>query len=628
MKGLRETSKLIKRNALTIMVYELLMRLIAYAALIPMLYALVNVAVKCAGVNYLYKANIAKFFKAPTTFLFFILIVFIYAFMNFINICGVIIAIDYSKRGRKIKIYRLFFSSLKRGFAVLRPKNFPILFFSIFLLPLSSLALTSMSLLNIKIPGYIVSYLKKQKVMMNVTMICYAVVSLISFGLIYMIHIYVLKRCSFKKAARKSLEMLKKGGIRKIIGIILTNALVIFLIFFLSGYMADLLQKFLKLLGYSKSYKYIIYKATVNVNSFFYLILVFLVFPILFGYISVQYYNNLEAVEKEEIEEEKRKTRDAAKEKHRDQKKYRIYRKPDRHVDPVRARLYERAVFVMIIMIVLVLDAAYYVMVKINLISLHAAHLNTAVVTAHRGDAKHAPENTLAAFRLAIENGADVVELDVRETLDGEIVVCHDKNLSRTTGVDANVEDMTFEELRKLSASGKFEDKYPDEKIPTLREAIEVVEAPVGLNIELKPDDANKHLEEGVVALVERYDLYDRCVVTSLSYKAIRKIKQLDSRIKTVYVMSVAGGNYYDLKYADAYSINYKYVDNVIVRNIHNRGKEVYVWTINNKTNLENMMLLDVDNIITDDPGMVKDSMYETYSGGLFSYIVRKFAFR
>ena len=92
--------------------------------------------------------------------------------------------------------------------------------------------------------------------------------------------------------------------------------------------------------------------------------------------------------------------------------------------------------------------------------------------------------------------------------------------------------------------------------------------------------------------------------------------------------MSVAGGNYYDLKYADAYSINYKYVDNVIVRNIHRRGKEVYVWTINNKTNLENMMLLDVDNIITDDPGMVKDSMYETYSGGLFSYIVRRFAFK
>ena len=92
--------------------------------------------------------------------------------------------------------------------------------------------------------------------------------------------------------------------------------------------------------------------------------------------------------------------------------------------------------------------------------------------------------------------------------------------------------------------------------------------------------------------------------------------------------MSVAGGNYYDLKYADAYSINYRFIDNMIVNNIHKRGKEIYVWTVNNKVTLENMMLLNVDNVITDNPGFVKDSMYETYRGGLFSYIVRRFAFK
>ncbi|MBR6218648.1 MAG: glycerophosphoryl diester phosphodiesterase membrane domain-containing protein [Eubacterium sp.] len=633
MKGLKETIKLIRRNALSIMVFELLMRLISYAALIPMLYALVNVAVKCAGLDYLYKANIATFFKAPTTYLFFILILLIYAFMNFMNISGVIVAIDCSRRGRRITLPRLFFKSLKRAVWVLRPRNLGIMFTSLLILPLSSLALTSFSLLNIKIPGYIVSYLKRRQIVINGVMIGYGVISLLSMGLIFMLHFYVLKKYSFKKAAGKSLEMIKKGGFRKVLGIIFVNVIVIATIFFLSGYMSELLLKLLKLISGAKSVNYLIYKATVNVNSFFYLIFVFLVFPILFGYISVQYYNILDMggmgsekpVEASDsdiddmYEDGERKTSG---------KKRLVYRKPDPRVFPERARLYERAVFIMILLIVLVLDGTYYVLVRGNVISLRAANLNTAIVTAHRGDAKHAPENTLAAFDLAIENGADVIELDVRETLDGEIVVFHDKNISRVTGIDANVEEMTFEELRSISASGKFEDRYPDEKIPTLREAIELVGDRADLNIELKPDNSNTHLEEAVAALVEEYDLFDRCVVTSLSYKAIRKIKLIDDRIKTVYVMSVAGGNYYDLKYADAYSINYKYVDNVIVRNIHRRGKEVYVWTINNKTNLENMMLLDVDNIITDDPGMVKDSMYETYSGGLFSYIVRRFAFK
>ena len=635
MKGLKETYKLIKRNALSIMGYELLMKLISYAALFPALYALVNVAVKVSGVKYLYRANIGKFFRAPTTYLFFILIILIYAFMNLINISGVILAIDASKRKKRVSIPWLFSRSFGHAFRVLKFRNFPVLIVSVFLFPMSSLAFTSLSLLNIKIPGYIVTYIKKQKILTNSLMIGYAVLSIASFAFIYMLNFYVLKRYDFKKSAKESIRMLKKGGIRKVVGILLANAIVIFMIFGLSGFVSNMFLKVLKSLSKAKSLNYLLYMATSNVNSFFYLLLIFLIFPILFGYISVQYYNIIkkyrdsgEFSDVTEVKDEETSLRKKKKTNRPDEMGRFLLKKPDADEDPRRAKMYERAVAIMVLLIVLVVDAAYYVMVRVNIISLDAAHLNTAVVTAHRGDSKNAPENTLAAFDLAIENGADVVELDVRETKDGEIIVIHDKNLIRTTGVNANVEDLTFEEIRQIPASTKFKDTFPDEKIPTLREAIELVKGRADLNIELKPDPANKRLEEGVVELIEEYDLYDSCVVTSLSYKAIKKVKLLDKRIKTVYVMSVAGGNYYDLKYADAYSINYRFIDNMIVNNIHKRGKEIYVWTVNNKVTLENMMLLNVDNVITDNPGFVKDSMYETYRGGLFSYIVRRFAFK
>jgi glycerophosphoryl diester phosphodiesterase len=249
-------------------------------------------------------------------------------------------------------------------------------------------------------------------------------------------------------------------------------------------------------------------------------------------------------------------------------------------------------------------------------------------VTAHRGDSKHAPENTLAAFDLAIKNGADVIELDVRETKDGKIIVTHDKNLKRTTGIDAYVEDLTYGEIRQFDAGSWFSEEYKGEQIPTLREAIELIKGRAKLNIELKPDVQNKHLEESVAELIEEYDLYKKCVVTSLNYKSIKKIKEIDSRIETVYVMSAAGGNYYDLKYADNYSINYRFIDDQVMRNCKQRGKEVYAWTVNSSEELESVMMVGVDNVITDDPGFVKDSMYESYNNGLFSYLVARLAFK
>ena len=103
------------------------------------------------------------------------------------------------------------------------------------------------------------------------------------------------------------------------------------------------------------------------------------------------------------------------------------------------------------------------------------------------------------------------------------------------------------------------------------------------------------------------------CVVTSLEYKSIKKIKKIDPDIKTVYVMAVAMGDFYNLQAADAYSIKYRYINTEVVTNAHEKKKDVYAWTVDDPSVLEEMMILNVDSIITNDPKGMRKAMYDSY---------------
>ena len=132
------------------------------------------------------------------------------------------------------------------------------------------------------------------------------------------------------------------------------------------------------------------------------------------------------------------------------------------------------------------------------------------LIVAHRGSSALAPENTLAAFRQALQDGADAIELDVRLTCDNEVVVIHDAQLHRTTNGRGRVEDHSLAELKRLNAGRWFHPSYDKERISTLADVFELVRGRIGMNIELKSDRKPKH----------HYDLVDRCVQIIRQYRA------------------------------------------------------------------------------------------------------------
>lgn len=262
------------------------------------------------------------------------------------------------------------------------------------------------------------------------------------------------------------------------------------------------------------------------------------------------------------------------------------------------------------------LNLSYVYSVFTGKANFRLALFQNPTVMAHRGLSADAPENTLYAFSDAISVGADFIELDVQQTKDGVLVVMHDSNLKRTTGVNKDIWDVDYADIQNLDAGSWFDPAYANARIPTLEETLQFVDKRARLNIEIKP---TKHgsdtLEQDVAELITQYQYTDACYVTSFSYGSLKKVKEVNPEIRTGYLMSVAYGQFYSLKYADAFSLNKVFVTSQVVNAAHQQGKQIFAWTVNSMSEVRSLCNLHVDSIITDDPVMVQNVISRDSTG-------------
>ena len=258
----------------------------------------------------------------------------------------------------------------------------------------------------------------------------------------------------------------------------------------------------------------------------------------------------------------------------------------------------------------LVMNLSYFKALSQGNVSLNVGVLSRTQVTAHRGFSRKAPENTLPAFEAAMDCGADYIELDVQLTADDVLVVCHDDKLDRTTDGTGKLSSYTYDELMQFSAGSWFgkDGEFDDVRIPSMTEVLDLVGKDIMLNIEIKRSGDPKRTAEKVVELVEEYGIVNSCYVTSFSYPALKKVKQLNPKIKTAFIANLATAtSYAQLPYIDAVSMNYLFVNQSVVNSAHHNGKRIFVWTVDRQSEMQKMMALGVDNIITDRPDRALD---------------------
>jgi glycerophosphoryl diester phosphodiesterase len=240
-------------------------------------------------------------------------------------------------------------------------------------------------------------------------------------------------------------------------------------------------------------------------------------------------------------------------------------------------------------------------------------------IVAHRGASGYAPEITLEAYRLALEMKADFVEMDIRMLRDGTLVAIHDPDVKRTTNGTGRISEFTPGELKVLDAGSWFNKANPQKarpeyaglQVPTLHEIINLVkESPAGFYIEIKdPEMYSPDFESSLLSVIHNARLQRRTRILSFSAASIRKIKALDSSIQTALLISRRERDPVKATLrvpADELAIRHDLATTPIIDAAHENGLAVSVWTVDREHDLERMIRIGVDRIITNYPDIVR----------------------
>ncbi len=238
--------------------------------------------------------------------------------------------------------------------------------------------------------------------------------------------------------------------------------------------------------------------------------------------------------------------------------------------------------------------------------SLNSVRLEDDVqVMAHRGASGKAPENTMAAFREAIADGADWIELDVQETADGEVVVAHDSDFMKVSKNPLKIWDAKLENLASIDVGAWFAPRFSSERTPTLAEVLRLCKDRIGVNIELKYYGHDQKLEQRVVDIVEAEGMASQIMVMSLKPAGLAKMKALRPGWKCGLLLSVYVGNLQNIT-ADFLAVNASFATRSFVKRAHKANKQVFVWTVNDAATMSQALNRKVDGILTDRPELAR----------------------
>jgi len=231
------------------------------------------------------------------------------------------------------------------------------------------------------------------------------------------------------------------------------------------------------------------------------------------------------------------------------------------------------------------------------------------MVVAHRGASAFAPENTLAAFSLAVDQGADAIELDAKLTADQQVVVIHDRTVDRTTNGKGEVRRLSLGQIKALDAGSFLSSRFSGEPIPTLGEVFEAVGQKLLINVELtnyaSPGDA---LPDKVVELVRQFHLEERVLFSSFHPANLLRARRLLPETPVAILALPGRGGWWArsflMRQVAPEFVNPYHTDASAgyLQRQHEAGRRVFVWTVDDPADLSRLARDRADGLITNDP--------------------------
>lgn len=555
-----------------LLLFELLWKVLTVLVIAPACAGLIQLAIRGAKLNYLTTSNLVKFLRSPWTILLIAVILLLAALYTLFEISAVCTCFRQPRRrGVRVTLGHMVRSGLHSLVHFFRGGGPLLVLHLLVLIPLMQFSATSGIFTAMGIPDFFAYYMTKKEFLLPIYVAVIVLCCLLSIRWIFSSVLFTQNQCSYRSARAASAELVRGRFWKTFFSVLLWNCCYFaVLLAFLCLIMLGVLM---------------VIHGTGNSN-----VITSQAMRILKLLIQLVLWS------------------------------FSFFATPIRRSTAlVTAGCFTVAA--------LGLNLSYVYSVFTGKANFQLTLFQNPTVMAHRGLSADAPENTLYAFSDAISVGADFIELDVQQTKDGVLVVMHDSNLKRTTGVNKDIWDVNYADIQDLDAGSWFDPAYANARIPTLEETLQFVDKRAKLNIEIKP---TKHgsdtLEQDVANLITEYHYTDACYVTSFSYGSLKKVKEVNPDIRTGYLMSVAYGQFYSLQYADAFSLNKVFVTSQVVNAAHQQGKQIFAWTVNSVSEVRSLCNLHVDSIITDDPVMVqnvvsRDSTSETLRSVLDYFI-------
>ena len=587
LKGVLRPFALMKENSISLIVFEVLFRILTFLVLFPIMTWMQRLWLIGNKTKVIAWYNAGSFIRNPISWLVFFVMILMLVSATLFEQFAIYDTLHASKWGKRRTVRQIFSTGFDMCAERAKLENWGLIPYVIFVMRFGSSAIADISSITsvIRIPGFILEDFNKRP--WEGTAYRILVIVLTYFFVRWLFAIPIMMEedgTSFEKACRKSAAMISGRCFIRVLALTVCWGLFCYVIFGIGTFLivaAWYLLSMWVIPGETDPFIPFVQDRIFPTGILFYICFLWVMIPLMMASFQTAYYKRKRELKEPILE----------------------YTDPPHffHRYPVLKYL-----------VLAVCAVCIYFSVPRRFAQVRwmlNTEYGTPMIMAHRGFSAEAPENTLPAFQKCIDEGITAAELDVQMLKDGTIIVMHDDNLGRTTGLDKDVWEVTYDEIKDLDNGRFFDEEYAGTTIPTLDEVIRLAGSgkdKLYLNIEIKRNGHDDGITQKVVDIIEANDYIGYCNVTSQDYKTLEEIRAINPSVLTAYTSVIGIGNIEMLDAADIISIQETFATYENIDRIHRAGKHVFVWTVNEQNTMEKLVSLNVDAILTNDPSLCK----------------------